>query len=418
MKKIVEVWSARTGEFEAKMASLVKKATKLACGSLGYSRLDRVVRKVTNAGGVDEKHSFVRYEVWGNAPQIEGWMFVAALHHTAGGTLVLAMEDDLTVPERYRTATKPVCDHCGTRRSRKDTYLVRHVESGDLKQVGSSCLKDFTGHDSPSKIAAMCDLILAVSGDDFEEGFGFGGGSYYNEYPLLAVLALTAMFVRKEGRYVSNSEAKQAEEEAHWTGRPVPTSTSMMVRHALGRAKLADSTPTDEDETLAKTACEWVGNSMENKSNFDSNLKVAANFELVDDKSLGITCYIVPAYQRHLEREAAAARKALLGDSEWVGTLKKRQVFKSLTVTKMFEIEGYYGNSTVYKFLDENGNVMTWFASNPNINDGEELEVGRTYDLKGTVKDHKEYKGSKETALSRVAFVAAHNKENGGEKAA
>ena len=110
MNKIVEVWSPRSGEFKAKMDKMVRKATKLGCGSLGYEQLpDKVVRATTNEAGLDEKHSYTQFRVWGEAPKVAGWMFVASLHHVKGhGTLIHGL-DDIEIPTRYRTEGKPLC---------------------------------------------------------------------------------------------------------------------------------------------------------------------------------------------------------------------------------------------------------------------------------------------------------------------
>jgi hypothetical protein len=410
MEKIVEVWSPRTEEFKSKMDKMLRKSAKLGCGDLGYEQLPtQVVRTVTHEDGKDYKHSFTQFRVWGSAPKIEGWMFVAALHHVAGqGTLIHGL-DDIEFPERYRTSDKPVCEHCNTRRARKDTYLVKHEGTGEFKQVGSACLKDFLGHDSPAKIAAMCDLILSTEGLEDDFGFNASMGRYHREYALSAALAMASLLIRREGRYISNSEAKASEEEAAYTFRPVLTSTSRMVQDAFdaldrlclcqdaaSKAQRDALTPSEQDEAEAEAARLWAANTMEAKSNFDHNLKLTASFELTDQRSLGIACYIVPAYQKHLAREAARKLEAQFGASEFVGTPKKREVF-TLTLAKKFDIDGYFGTTTVHKFLDPQGNEVVWFSSKST-----DLAVGHTYKVKATVKEHKEYKGNKETIISRA----------------
>lgn len=57
----------------------------------------------------------------------------------------------------------------------------------------------------------------------------------------------------------------------------------------------------------------------------------------------------------------------------------------------------YYGETNyIYKFADENGNTIVWKTSSfQNLNDGEK------YTVKGTIKEHSEYKGDKQTTLTR-----------------
>ena len=56
--------------------------------------------------------------------------------------------------------------------------------------------------------------------------------------------------------------------------------------------------------------------------------------------------------------------------------------------------EGMYGTTYLYKFTDDQGNVYIWYASR-----GIETHDGMT--LKGTVKDHNERDGVKQTVLTR-----------------
>ena len=62
----------------------------------------------------------------------------------------------------------------------------------------------------------------------------------------------------------------------------------------------------------------------------------------------------------------------------------------------------YYGElHTIYKFKDSDGNVLVW-----NTSAYLELEEGKQYTLKGKVKEHSEYKGEKQTVLTRCKVGA------------
>ena len=61
--------------------------------------------------------------------------------------------------------------------------------------------------------------------------------------------------------------------------------------------------------------------------------------------------------------------------------------------------------------LDAKGNVYVWFASGSsaaliNITGTGAQAIGKTVVISGTVKDHKDYKGTKETILTRVKLEA------------
>ncbi len=57
----------------------------------------------------------------------------------------------------------------------------------------------------------------------------------------------------------------------------------------------------------------------------------------------------------------------------------------------------YYGETNyIFKFADDDGNIIVWKTSS-----WQNIEEGKTYELKGKVKEHSEYKGDKQTVLTR-----------------
>ena len=104
-----------------------------------------------------------------------------------------------------------------------------------------------------------------------------------------------------------------------------------------------------------------------------------------------------------LKDDAEQALKAERGDyvSEYVGTIGERRDF----VCKMvghFTYEShysYYGETNhIYKFEDENGDIVVWNTVSWVEEDKPE------YRFKATVKEHSEYKGEKQTVIARPKF--------------
>ena len=85
--------------------------------------------------------------------------------------------------------------------------------------------------------------------------------------------------------------------------------------------------------------------------------------------------------------------------SEWVGTVGDK-----ITATVTFVRKGWcdnrFGGSNIYTFRDANGNQIVWFTSVLM-----DKEVGDTFNIKATVKAHNEYKGKKNTVISRAKIV-------------
>lgn len=96
------------------------------------------------------------------------------------------------------------------------------------------------------------------------------------------------------------------------------------------------------------------------------------------------------------EQKALYAPKST---SEYVGEvgdkIEMKLIFKS---EHSFETHySYYGElNFIYKFADEAGNTIVWKTSKCY-----DLKEGETYIVKGKIKDHNEYKGDKQTVLTR-----------------
>lgn len=75
---------------------------------------------------------------------------------------------------------------------------------------------------------------------------------------------------------------------------------------------------------------------------------------------------------------------------------EKERIETTLTVNRVFPKETNFGVTYIYHMNDPNGNYFVWFASTA------ALEVGETYDVKATVKQHSEFNGVKQTVVTRV----------------
>lgn len=81
--------------------------------------------------------------------------------------------------------------------------------------------------------------------------------------------------------------------------------------------------------------------------------------------------------------------------SEYIGDIKERIRDIEVVLTNIRQFDGYYGMCTIYTF-DFNNNVLVWITSSE-----KDFSIGEKLILTGTVKKHNEYKGVKQTELSR-----------------
>ena len=142
---------------ESRLEKLNKKAFKLGCdeGVITVISEPFIRQVVWN----DKKYDieFVTVSVSGQAPKLEGWNFVGYID-TEG----LVYGDHIEDSERERQGE---CDYCGQVRARKHTFVITH-DDGNRKVVGSSCLKDFFGGQSPDSIARWLTVFK-----DFTDSF-------------------------------------------------------------------------------------------------------------------------------------------------------------------------------------------------------------------------------------------------------
>lgn len=100
-------------------------------------------------------------------------------------------------------------------------------------------------------------------------------------------------------------------------------------------------------------------------------------------------------------KEIADAAKATLepeSHSEYLGEVKERLRDLKVTLTAIRNFDGYYGTTFIYTFV-YNEDVLVWMTSSC-----KDIEVGDELLLTGTVKEHSEYKGIKQTKLSRCVI--------------
>ena len=84
--------------------------------------------------------------------------------------------------------------------------------------------------------------------------------------------------------------------------------------------------------------------------------------------------------------------------SEYIGNIKERITINIQSFQCVTSWETDFGTTRIYKIVDKDGNIFTWKTGNT-IDEDAEIIVG-------TVKAHNEYKGVKQTEITRCKIVA------------
>lgn len=101
------------------------------------------------------------------------------------------------------------------------------------------------------------------------------------------------------------------------------------------------------------------------------------------------------------EKEVRSAVESLLyppTNSQFYGAIGERPELY-LTIAKTIPIETNWGASTLHIMVDNEENEFIWKTN------AKTLELGKEYHLKGTIKEHNLYKGSRQTVLTRCKVI-------------
>lgn len=441
---VYRVPNLNMGPLREKLDKLVKKSAKLGVGTVTYtvdpeveeikSTIDPMIAMV-ELGYIPPSVQRFRYVILDAAPvKLEGWMFLATLTVEPGGVMISKVpafargwalhNEGVTVEspdgKRDNAAEQAaqeqldamnlgiyadekratLCEHCGLARRRTKTHLVEHATTGEIKQVGSNCLRDFLGVD-PHTILRYATYLQEIALSMDEDGFEGGGAGAKRMIGTEEYVTHVCTMIRTVGWIAASEDYK---------GRPT---RDQAMSNITEYGKVEKGVPQFEevieaDHQRALAAIEWAKEHLgakvhqsQDASDFDRNLYVAANGDTIPSKGLGILAYLPVAHAKFQEREierAQQAKQAADNPSEHVGQVKDRLEL-TLKVMNIYENAGDWGTTWITTLLDEEtGNKFKWFAS-------KELVRGESYTGKWTVKNHDEYKGVKETVVTRPTIA-------------
>lgn len=104
--------------------------------------------------------------------------------------------------------------------------------------------------------------------------------------------------------------------------------------------------------------------------------------------------------QNYIKRIQDEYFRMTMPETKWYGALKERVTLHDCTVQVLAIWENMYGSTVMYKFASPEGYQFIWktasFAVDPEI-----INSNKKITVTGTVKSHAEYKGQKQTELTR-----------------
>lgn len=375
MKKTYTVPQENYGKLRDRVAELNRRAEKLGCPPIEMTVQDEKFVKHPDGG----EYLAVTVQVEGEAPMLEGWELIAVLEPNGEDFVIRRFpwaqgNDEAPIPEEFWNADTERCDHCNTRRFRKSVYIVRH-EDGRWAQVGSTCLADFTGSNSPHAAAKWAEALENLD----KEARDYDGIPEVAPYTRLRSFCACVSAEIRRGGWVSKSKAQELD-------RP----STAYLASVLMSSTTAGAAPQDFD--TADKAIEYIRSLEDDGTEFIHNLKAVYETDLIEWKLEGFAAYGVQHYLKSVTPKWTPGFVGKVGEKTEL----------TLVLVGERDTPGYMGGTnTMYTFRSPEGHKVVWFYAGYAM-DG--LEVGQTYRGKATIKKHDSRYGS--TTITRFKPVA------------
>ncbi len=264
--------------------------------------------------GLVERAEYVviTVEIDGGRIHLADWRFLGTVEHTPAGNILRAVPGE-EMPEDYRTARRD-CDHCGTDRRRRDTYLVQHTD-GTIKQVGRTCTADYLGGADAQKLAAWMQSLYALESDAGDEDIdrtprGRGGVT-----PREIVETAVATVRMDHGRYhKSGSKGATVWTVTDWLHGGPPARKLMDAGFSI----------TADDIDRAEALLAWIANEYDGNG-YIANLRISAENELIGLRKIGLLVSLPIAWDNAQRSVAERAER----EARWVTEKAEREAARA-----------------------------------------------------------------------------------------
>lgn len=238
---------------------------------------------------------------------------------------------------------------------------------------------------------------------DEYNGYTFSGQSYRKYYPMKDILLYGVECVKHFGYVKSDS----------WDSQPTGSHTFDLydyiefgtrppfrkvedIENEIQRVGF--NAITAENKAEVAKMIEWVVSEDSSNNSYIHNLQVLVKSEYVTHRDINMLVSLVAAYRRHLNKveqeNQRACKHQVEMQSKHVGNIKDKITVDVKSSQLITSWDTQFGWSGMYKFTDNDGNVFIWITSCG-------VETNKTMKLTGTVKEHSEFNGVKQTVLTR-----------------
>jgi hypothetical protein len=393
-----EAWipSIELSTFKSRVELLNKRAVKLSCSPIVYEvtpdkRMVHVPAEQIGGptGPVNPAYSYetTKILITGETPKLNGYVVAGKIDHDPAMKANIMLElNGISVPAHYRNAPCN-CEHCNVKRNRTKTFILQDTKNGSFKQIGSSCLEDYTGHQDP-EWACKVAMFINEAIDDLSEPMTRGSLETYT--PVEPYLNQVAELVLREG-YVS---ATKAEEQM----RTCTADDAFVMFMHQGEDRYSAFASGEKAMKLTADTVSYL-KALQVNEDSDNYLKNLVNFVesgIFKEKYRRVVASAIPYYLHHMQKEQEHKEAVIKAH---IGTEGEKVTFSG-TINKIHSFDSQFGLMRIYAISDDKGNSIVWKSGTL-----AEVEMGKQYEITATVKKHSIYNDAPQTEILRPKFA-------------
>lgn len=351
----------------------------------------------------------------------DGWTALGLVQRKDG--IVQCYFDNASLIKEY-SKTDFHCDHCKKHVHRNSVVILEH-ENGERKVVGTSCVEEFTCGLSGNLVAAFADLSFELENDceriakileaqrcsDGDDVFDIDAEWSREMNELLGINGVPCYDVDKivacAANIIScNGFKSSQDDEATW--KFIPDCYDHYNQFV-----------SENDKLEAKKAIDWILGMSEDErtqSSYIFNIYQICASGYCTMRHFGLLASLIPSYKKSEFKRIQSETKSI---SNYVGNVGDKFNL-TLTYIKTISYETQYGVGHFHFFRDEQGNIFKW-STNSIMNYIVEqtngctpiysLDIGATVKVSGRIKAHDEYRGEKQTVITRCKYEVLESRE-------
>lgn len=367
-----------------KLEKLVKALQKKTNVKFEYDENDAKIEKFVDHSTPEYKE--YRYLAIGVELEIDykvgDYELVAELEHTGNGNIIRQINFEIEVPKTYRSVPCQ-CEHCKTNRKRNNTFLLVDKQH-NFKQVGKNCLNEYTGIDTLSiinKVSALGFLLqedMLELDDEFKQWLTHSAPSYE---PIDYMANLFYQIILKNGY----SKVSPFED--------------------LNNLQYCDELQPKVEEILNVVNTDWYNDD----NDYCYNVKIVLGLEYVEPKHWKILLSYINSAMLYLQKQEQKKLELQGLTNEYLGNVGDRIEFEVKAIKLLYTRYTNYSyrgeENYVYRILTTTNNVVIWTTQLSLIKNSAPdcfmCQQKPFTKIKATIKDLKEYKGEKQTIITR-----------------